>query len=147
LLSSLYVSALAEPSSPAPDLRSNEPITFKLDHGASFSIAFPIVKAAFTRLYSSFPQAVPFEELFAAAMDDVREPAITAPQQRAILLTVLLRGHMAHFVALHREPFALTTKLSERPEVNVLARLLAPRSRLAPNRRHKLVPVAAADLF
>lgn len=145
LLASLYVSALAEPTSPAPDVRSNEPISFKLDQGANFSVPYPIVKAAFTHLYDVFPRAVPMEELFERALANIGNSRVDPGQQRAILQAVLLRGHMAHFVALHREPCLLTTELSQRPQVNVLARLLAPRSRLVPNRRHKLVPMQPAD--
>jgi cyclopropane fatty-acyl-phospholipid synthase-like methyltransferase len=145
LLASLYVSALAEPATPTPNVRSTEPISFKLDHGASISVNFPIVKAAFTRLYQVFPRALPFGDLFELALSDVADPAADPQQQRAILLSILLRGHLAHFVALHREPFALTASVSERPEVNVLARLLASQSKLVPTRRHKLVPVQAAE--
>lgn len=145
VISSLYVSALAEPKDAQPDVRSTEPITFQVDHGATISVNYPIVKAALARLYREWPRAFRFEELFAAALADIADPAANVAEQRAILATLLLRGHLSHFVALHREPFVFEGNVTVRPQANVLARILAARNSSLPSRRHKLVPLQPAE--
>jgi len=141
VIASLYASALAEPKDAEPDVRSTEPITFHVEKGVSIQVNYPIVKAALARLYREWPRAIPFEELFATSLQDIADPTANVAEQRAILATLLLRGHLSHFVALHREPFALESQVTTRPQANVLARLLAPRTHLIPTRRHKLVPM------
>ena len=145
VISSLYVSALAEPKDAQPDVRSTEPITFQVDHGATISVNYPIVKAALARLYREWPRAFRFEELFAAALADITDPAANVAEQRAILATLLLRGHLSHFVALHREPFVFEGNVTVRPQANILARILAARNSSLPSRRHKLVPLQPAE--
>jgi methyltransferase-like protein/SAM-dependent methyltransferase len=141
VIASLYVSALAEPQDAEPDVRSTEPITFNVEKGISIKVNYPIVKAALARLYREWPRAIPFQDLFATSLQDIADPAANIAEQRAILATLLLRGHLSHFVALHREPFVLESQVTARPEANVLARVLAPRNHLIPTRRHKLVPM------
>ncbi len=145
IIHALHVSALAEPTSAALDVRSTEPMVFKLEHGATVNVNFPIVKAALARLYEVWPRSMPFEQLLAEALQTIAVPVAEGSQQRDILSSILLRGHLAHFVALHREPFVFTANVSQQPEVNVLARLLAARSSLVPSRRHKLVPIQQAE--
>ncbi|WP_254512542.1 methyltransferase regulatory domain-containing protein [Anatilimnocola floriformis] len=144
-IASLYVSALAEPKDAEPDVRSTEPITFQLEKGLSIKVNYPIVKAALARVYREWPRAIPFETLFAAALQDIADPAANVAEQRAILATLLLRGHLSHFVALHREPFNLQSRVTERPTANILARVLARQNHLLPTRRHKLVPLQPAE--
>lgn len=140
VITKLYVSAMAEPTTAEPDVRSTEPITFKIEHGATVSVNFPIVKAALAILYRDWPREIHFSELFERSLQMIGSPANVA-DQRAILATVLLRGHLAHFVSLHREPFAVENQVNERPVANVLARQLAPRNQAVPSRRHKLIPM------
>jgi methyltransferase-like protein/2-polyprenyl-3-methyl-5-hydroxy-6-metoxy-1,4-benzoquinol methylase len=140
VIAQLYASALAEPTTPAPDIHSTEPVTFKIEHGASISVSYPIVKAALGILYRESPRAIPFMELFERSLSAIDNPTNVA-EQRAILATILLRGHLAHFVLLLREPFVLESQVKERPVASVLARLLAPGNTAVPSRRHKLVPL------
>ncbi len=79
--------------------------------------------------------------MFAQSLTDIADPTAKVAEQRAILATLLLRGHLSHFVALHREPFVFEPHVTARPEANVLARILAPRNHSIPSRRHKLVPM------
>ena len=145
VIASLYVSALAEPKDAEPDVRSTEPITFQLDKGLSMKVNFPIVKAALARVFREWPRAIPFEELFAASLQDIADPAANISEQRAILATLLLRGHLSHFAALHREPFTLESRVTTKPTANILARILARQNHLLPTRRHKLIPLQPAD--
>lgn len=140
IITSLYVSALAEPTGTEPDVRSLEPLKFNIEHGASVSVNFPIAKAALAILFREWPLAIHFRELFERSLQEIGNPPDVA-DQRAILATVLLRGHLAHFVALHREPFVLEASVTERPIANVLARQLAAFNHAVPCRRHKLVPM------
>jgi SAM-dependent methyltransferase len=140
-IASLLVSALAEPKDAEPDIRSTEPMTFQVERGVSISVNYPIVKAALARLYREWPRMIPFEELFAVSLADIADPTAQVAEQRAILATLLLRGHLSHFVALHREQFVFEPHVTARPEANVLARILAPRNHSIPSRRHKLVPM------
>lgn len=140
-IASLYVSALAEPKDGEPDIHSPEPITFKLESGFSISVNYPIVKAALARLYREWPRAIPFAELLESSLQDLGDSTANVAQQRAILATLLLRGHLSHFVALQREPFVFAASVTERPIANLLARQLAKRNHLIPTRRHKLIPM------
>lgn len=140
VITKLYVSALAEPMAAEPDVRSTDPVTFKIEHGASVSVKFPIVKAALALLYREWPRAIHFSELLERSLQEIGSPPNVA-DQRAILATILLRGHQAHFVSLHREPLVFESQVHERPIANVLARQLAPRNQAVPSRRHKLVPM------
>jgi methyltransferase-like protein len=140
VITKLYVSALAEPTTVEPDVRSTDPVTFKIEHGATVSVNFPIVKAALAILYREWPRAISFSELLERSLTAIGSPQNIA-DQRAILATVLLRGHLAHFVALHREPFVFENQVTERPVANVLARVLAPQNASLPTRRHKLMPL------
>lgn len=144
VITKLYVSALAEPTTAEPDVRSTDPVTFKIEHGATVSVNFPIVKAALAILYREWPRAIHFSELLERSLQETGNPTNVA-DQRAILATVLLRGHLAHFVALHREPFVFENQVTERPVANVLARALAPQNASVPTRRHKLMPLPAFE--
>ncbi len=144
-IASLLVSALAEPKDAEPDIRSTEPITFQVEHGISISVNFPIVKATLARIYREWPRAIPFEELFAVSLQEIGDPNANIAEQRAILATLLLRGHLSHFVALHREPFEFATRVTAQPRASILAQILATRNHQLPSRRHKLVPLQPAE--
>lgn len=144
-IASLLVSALAEPRDAEPDIRSTEPMTFQVERGVSISVNYPIVKAALARLYRDWPRMLPFEELFADSFADIADPTANVAEQRAILAALLLRGHLSHFAALHREPFVFEPQVTARPVANVLARILAPRNHSLPSRRHKLVPMQPSE--
>lgn len=141
IITSLLVSALAEPKDANPDIRSIEPISFQIDHGKSISVNYPIVKAALARVFREWPRMIPFPELFTKSLEDIADPSANVAEQRAILATLLLRGHLSHFVALHREPFVFEPSVTEKPKASAIARLLAMQNHLIPTRRHKMVPL------
>ncbi|QDU25278.1 hypothetical protein ETAA8_03420 [Anatilimnocola aggregata] len=145
VIGSLLASALGQPASPEPDVRTAKEEKFKLHDGVVVHLTFPIVKAALVHLFKCWPQMVPFDELFAVSLAAIEDPAADREQQRALLAAMLLRGHLTHFVALHRQPFAFSLEVSERPKTSQLVRVLAAQWAMVPSRRHKLVPVPLAE--
>ena len=141
----LFVTALAQPFSADPDVRSTAEEQLKLDSGAIVRVNLPIVKAALVRAYRAWPNAVPFEQLCEESLADIADPATNREQQRALLAAALLRGHLSHFVALHRERFRFCTQVSERPAVALLTRKLAAHQSLVPNRRHTSASYSPAE--
>jgi cyclopropane fatty-acyl-phospholipid synthase-like methyltransferase len=154
VISSLSVSALAQPVSAQPDLRSNCEEQFKMDSGGVVRVTFPIAKTALVRLFHAWPRAIPFDQLLSESLADLGlSPSSEAggarpellQQQRDLLAAILLRGHLAHFAVLQREPFPVCQQVGAQPRSHSLARLFASRSRLVPNRRHKMIEVSPAD--
>jgi len=107
----------ADPVSPAPDAES--PITeeFKNAKGASIQTNQPLAKAALLHLSRSWPRAIPFGELLAAARADGKRDA-----GEEELRDLLLRGFAAGAIELHTWAPRLEAEVSERPVASELAR-------------------------
>ncbi|WP_425616713.1 methyltransferase regulatory domain-containing protein [Anatilimnocola sp. NA78] len=145
VISQLLVTALARPASETPDVRSQAEEQFRLDTGGVVSVNFPIVKAALVRAYRAWPQMVPFEQLLAESLADIADDTTNREEQKALLAMMLLRGHLTHFVALHREPFEFCLTVNERPITSPLARTLAGQFAQVPTRRHISVGYSPAE--
>ena len=105
----------------------------------------PIFKAAFVELFRRWPAAVPFEELFAAAAGKLNlNPEQTAPA-RQLLAALLVRGYIAHLVAIHWEQFPFVVQTGERPRGSRLARLFAAQQSRVPTLRHRMVVLPPLD--
>jgi len=61
---------------------------------------------------------------------------------RPLLAAFLANGYVTHVIAIHSEPFPLTTEISERPRASNLARVLSVKQSRVPNLRHRLVELS-----
>lgn len=141
----LWLSALARPQSPQPDVTSEQPERFVKDDGSGATTSLPLLKAALVELYRRWPTAVPFTELLAKAIDEVGLPDAQRTQAEALLASLLVRSYLGNLVAIHCRPFPFTLQPGERPRASQLARVLAQRQPRVPNLRHHLVHLTPAQ--
>jgi methyltransferase-like protein len=138
----LYISALARPESPDPDVASDGVEKFVLDNGTTASTNAPILKAALVVLFERWPQAVAFQDLLSEVSSRLKLAGETASSARPVLASFLARGYVSHLLAVHCEPFQFTTNVSERPRVSKLTRVLAASQMHVPNLRHRLTTLS-----
>lgn len=141
----MFLTALAEPVSAEPDVRSDAPEKFRLDDGTMATTNIPILKAALVELFRHWPSAVPFEQLLAAAMDRAAWPESQQAAARPFLASLLVRGYVSHLIAVHSEPFRFTRQISERPRASRLAQTLAAQRPSVPNQRHRIVVLSPTE--
>ena len=128
------------------DLEPGKPVNFANPRGAAITTSVPITKAALTVLAEAFPGTLGTAELrdaararlpggLAAATDSVRL------QDTETLNSDLLGCFSAGLAELRVEAPPLTTKVSERPQVDAFARFQARQRRPVTNRRQEIVNV------
>lgn len=139
VMNRLFLSALARPESPDLDIRSAEPAKFLLDDGTSATTNAPVFKAALKTLFDHWPSAVSFSDLASRIEATFDPPAAERDRIRPLLASYLVRGYVAHLVAIQAEPFHLTTTISTRPKVSNLVRVLAATQNRVTNLRHRAV--------
>jgi SAM-dependent methyltransferase/methyltransferase-like protein len=140
-----YLTALAKPESPEPDVRTDAPEKFRLDDGTVATTNISLFKAALVELFGQWPCAVPFDELLCAAIDRAGLPAEQHAVARPLLAALLVRGYVSHLTAVHTEPFRFCRQVSERPRSSRLAQALATERPSVPNLRHRLVVLLPVD--
>lgn len=141
VLRPLWLTALARPQTPEPEVASPQPERFVRDDGCGATTNVPLLKAALLELFRRWPAAIPFPELLTAAMDAARLAERQRPEAEAVLAGLLVRSYLSQLVAIHCQPFPFTLQPSERPRASRLAQVMARRQRLVPNLRHHLVPL------
>jgi methyltransferase-like protein len=141
----MLITALARPQTAKPDVKSDQPEKFVLDDGTTASTKAPIFKAALLELFERWPAAVPFGELFDAAAGALQLDQEQRAAPRALLAALLVRGYIAHLVAIHCEPFPFVPAVSERPRASRLARLMAGQQTRVPTLRHRMVILPPLD--
>ena len=124
-------------------------VSFRSPSGMSMSTEVPLLKAAMKVLADHYPQTVPFDVLRKRARELVGGDAADARQAAEDTKTVavgLLNCYMgSDLVELHGMPLTFATDPGERPEATALARTLAARSAMVPNRRHEVVRLSDLD--
>jgi SAM-dependent methyltransferase len=145
VLDRLYVSAMAQPQSDDPDLRTDAAEKFRLDDGTTATTNIPLLKAALVELYRHWPGVVPFEELLASAIARSGLSADSQAQARPLLAALLVRGYVNHLVAVHSEPFRFARQAGKQPRASRLAQVLAAERTKIPNLRHRLVELSPAE--
>ena len=125
MIEHFLASSDADPGSPEPDIESPATEQFKNPKGAAIQTNQPLAKAALLLLSRSWPRAIPFAELLAAAQaltpaDDHQ----IAGQARdtAALCHLLLLAFAAGAVELHVWAPRIETKITQRPVASQLAR-------------------------
>lgn len=145
---SLYTLRLAadfRPVSEVPDLRSASPELFKGTAGAEIESSRPLVKAAFARLGTVWPQSIAFDDLITAVLsDDNDNPAgqKSPPENaRQELAQALRQAHLASCVELHAYQAPFVTTVSHRPMASALARLQLSKSPSLSTLRHEALKI------
>jgi SAM-dependent methyltransferase len=145
VLEPMFVAALARPESANPDIHSDQPEGFRLENGTTATTNLPIFKAALMELYDQWPAAVPFPELFERVVCKVDVPTQGQAAARAMLAAWLVRGYLAHVVAIHCEPFPFRLEVSPRPRTSKLARLYSLERSRVPSLRHWVAELSPAE--
>jgi len=141
----MYLTALGQPESPEPDVRSDAPERFRLDDGTIATTNISLFKAALVELYRQWPCAIPFEELLTVAIDRAGLPQEQHAVARPLLASLLVRGYVGLLVAVHSEPFPFIRKVSPRPRASRLARALSAERPSVPNLRHRIIVLSPAE--
>lgn len=117
---------------------------FETAKGSSLSTNNPFLRAAFHHLFEAWPHAVPFEELWDAALarqGDAQSSCASHDRLAAPLLQCFLSG----LVELHIRPPRFVLEVNERPLASPLARLQAHNSARVTNLRHYTVELNTLD--
>ena len=142
----LYVSSPLSPKSAEPDVRSKAVEEFWGVGAGALSTDSPLVKAAALILGETWPQAVGFAELLAAARaragTDGDESTLEEDAQR--LSVILLDACEAGVVKLHTHRPNFVTRVSERPRASGLARAQLRHGTLVTAQSHANVDIKDA---
>ncbi|HYP53510.1 MAG TPA: class I SAM-dependent methyltransferase, partial [Pyrinomonadaceae bacterium] len=140
---SFYAASPARAASAEPDVRSPAVESFEGAHGATVQTDHPLAKAAILHLGETWPHALAFGELLAAARarlgraEDDDPPSLEADSDA--LGEILLRLYGANVVELHAHAAAFAREAGERPVASPLARVQAERSEVVTSLRHTSV--------
>jgi SAM-dependent methyltransferase/methyltransferase-like protein len=149
VMDQLHVSALARPESESCDIISSAVEKFTLDDGTTASTNVPVWKAGLIELFEAWPQAMAFPDLLAAVIRRLNLTGDAVQTAKPLLAALLARGYVSHLLAIHAEPFAFVSAISERPRASRLARVIAAGHAKVPNLRQRLIvlsPLAAIVL-
>ncbi len=135
----LFFTALARPESANPDIFSFSVEKFILDDGTKATTNMPLCKAALMTLFEHWPNALSFDALLANVNRVLEPPPEELDSIRPLLAAFLANSYVAHLVAIHCQPFPMTTTISERPRASNLVRTLAASQARVTNLRHRLV--------
>ncbi len=135
----LFFTALARPESASADILSFSVEKFILDDGTEATTNMPLCKAALMTLFEHWPNAVSFDDLLAAVIRVLEPPPEEHASIRPLLAAFLANSFVAHLVAIHCEPFPMTTTISQRPRASNLVRTVAASQARVTNLRHRLV--------
>jgi SAM-dependent methyltransferase len=137
-LTTCGLTALARPTSEAPDAASTEVVEFRTDEGFSASTNVPHIKAALLILYEEWPRCVPFGELWERVC--ARLPAPPADEARPALAQALLQCWLTAVVEVHVAPPPVCLTPGKRPVAFPVARFQAKAgARRVCNLRHRTV--------
>ncbi len=139
----LRIASAAKAVSEQMDLRSTRPEEFRFPNGRTFTIAGPLVKAAFQYLAEIWPQSVTFDDLLNTARSRLAPVLIqggeTHARQAQTLGADILTSYTANLVELHVHKADFATHVSDRPMADALAREQARTDGRVTNRRHEAI--------
>jgi SAM-dependent methyltransferase len=139
-LARLHVASPFRPVPSGPDSPTSASTAFHDPGGRTFSATDPLLTAALVCLAESWPRALSFEPLWAAArarLGPAGDPGHDTRSLEANLLRLYSRG----LVELHACASAFVAAAGERPAASPLARLQAEAAAVVTNLRHGLVPL------
>jgi methyltransferase-like protein/2-polyprenyl-3-methyl-5-hydroxy-6-metoxy-1,4-benzoquinol methylase len=121
VIAGFYCASEAHPTSPVPNISSNDTEEFRTRKGASVQANRPLAKAALLHLSQSWPQAIPFPELLASARRLVPSEK-DENENAAALCELLLRAFAAGVIELHVWAPRFVSEVSEHPLASPVAR-------------------------
>ena len=134
-MASLYV---ASPAVPAPVSSGKGPATtFRVPDGPTFTPGQPLVTAAFRLLAERWRQAVPFDDLCAAACHRAGVPNDASARQ--LIAADVLVGYTVDAVELRTIAADFVTIPTAKPRASRVARLQAGKGERVTNQRHEVV--------
>jgi methyltransferase-like protein len=147
IVEKLLVTGMARPASARSDVTSTAAEEFHNEDGASVTSAVPLVKAALTVLFETWPRVYRFEELLAAVLARLAGTPGDLPveQARALLGRSLGHLYLTNLVGLHAHVPAFALAASERPRASPMVRVQARAGATISNRRHKQVQMPIFD--
>jgi methyltransferase-like protein/ubiquinone/menaquinone biosynthesis C-methylase UbiE len=122
----LLVGSYAKPEQPIADLRTNEPVQFRVGQSAPISCSEPIAKAVYLVLAEMYPRCLRFSQLRqeVCARLNMAVDALTA-EDDARMIRMLISSFANGLAELHVHQFEYRNRVSDRPAVSALARLQA----------------------
>ena len=126
-LRSLYVGAETRPTTPDPDVASDEPVRFATEKDGEVTTTHPLSKAAFLELGAIWPRWIAVSGLLSTARARVSAAGgpLATVEDETRLLRFLLRSYGANVTQLRSTACSFVTDISERPRASALARLQA----------------------
>ncbi len=153
MMSDFYLASNAQLTTPNAILSDKGIARWKGNDGAEFATDHPITKQAMVILLDSFPQSIPFPELYKLVMQVVHRRVPdeqTQASEMAILSAHLLQmlTYSENLVEFHTIPTRCTTKISDRPKVSATVRLLVQKGyNTVSNMRHQRVKLEPMGLL
>lgn len=142
IVARLSMSALVMPVSDIPEVTGTTPEVFRADDGRSATTNIPQIKAALVALFDVWPGALSFDTLQARVAERLGGDA---DGQRDVLAAGLLQCYLSNMVAFHVAPAQFELQPGPLPRASALVREQAARGWPIANRRHRVVPLVAAD--
>ena len=124
------------------DVRSTEPMPFRLADGKVIEIADPAAKIILVSLAHALPRAMSFEDMLNIARVNLQlgdQFSLPGSPDREAMLNVALNCYMMMMLDLHVAPPAYVPVAGEKPKATALARFQARESKSAANVLHTLV--------
>jgi methyltransferase-like protein/trans-aconitate methyltransferase len=137
-----YVSSTAQPTNPDMNPATNQPETFVLPNQMTITAVNPLTKAALQYMHNIWPQAIEFEELFAAASARLAQVSIKDPQtverEKESLAADILGLYTKTLINLRTTKPPFISEISEHPKASDVARFLAKNNFVVTNQLHEL---------
>ena len=141
----MHVAGELRAASPKPDFLSDTAEVFLGPKDAEIETARALIKVAFAKLGSLWPQCLSFRELLAHSVSALgRGSADEVAGDTANLAEALIHAHAAGFIEFRTRHANFTTEPGERPRASALARLQFLQGDRAPSLRHCLVEIRDA---
>ncbi len=138
----LWIASPAEQKEPVA-IHTDEPAIFRTPSGYSLTTSLPLMKAAFTCLRESWPQAVSFERLYALATERLQaarpELKFAAEDLTAFASRLMSTYVGSDLLELSAGPLPFVTTVRDRPLACPYARDQAAIGPKATNRRHEVL--------
>jgi methyltransferase-like protein len=135
---------------PAHNLHDESPLTYRTPSGMNITTHRALLKCAMAVLQDAFPGTLPFDALRRQARErlggvDTSNPRQAAEDANLIALGLLNTYLSSDLIELHGMPINFVRTISERPVALPLARIMAAKTGVIPNRRHEVVRLSELD--
>jgi methyltransferase-like protein/predicted O-methyltransferase YrrM len=153
MMSGFYIASNAQLTTPNALFSDKGVARWKGTDGSEFATDHPVTKQAMAILLDNFPQSIPFPTLYKLVMQDIHSRVPddeTQANDMAVLSAHLLQmfTYSETLVELHTVETRCTTKISDRPQVSTVVRLLVAQGyNTVSNMRHQRVQLEPLGLL